>query len=148
MGSGVSEWVVMRGWGICLFSLLPQFLRPTVQRVYAAALRQRYVFIIERMRILAQKLRLFMCFLCDSRRRLVICAAFTRLLCASWRDLCKVKIGIREITAFEMKDGAAEKENRSMKIVLLRFEICAYRNFFPLIIRVLCDARSGMPQRG
>jgi hypothetical protein len=47
-----------------------------------------------------------------------------------------------------MKDGAAEKENRSMKIVLLQFEFCACRNFFPLIIRVLCDARSGMPQRG
>jgi hypothetical protein len=47
-----------------------------------------------------------------------------------------------------MKDGAAEKENRLMKIVLLRFEFCACRNFFPLIIRVLCDARSGMPQRG
>lgn len=47
-----------------------------------------------------------------------------------------------------MKDGATEKENRSMKIVLLRFGLCAYRNYFPLIIRVLCDARSGVPQRG
>ena len=68
MGSGVSEWVVMRGWEICLFSLLPQFLRPAVQRVHAAALRQRYVFIIEQMRALVQKLRLFMCFLRNLRR--------------------------------------------------------------------------------
>ncbi len=89
-----------------------------------------------------------MYFLRDSRRKLVICAALTRLLCTPWRDLCKIGIGICEITAFEMKDGTAEKENRSMKIVLLRFEFCACRNSFPLIIRVLCDARSGMPQRG
>jgi len=56
-------------------------------------------------------------------------------------------MGICEIAAFGMKDGVSEKENRSMKIVLLRFEFCACRNSFPLIIRVLCDARSGMPQR-
>ena len=70
------------------------------------------------------------------------------ILCAWQRDLCKVEIGICEIVAFEMKDDTSEKENRPMKIVLLRFEFCAYRNFFPLIIRVLCDARSGVPQRG
>lgn len=87
-----------------------------------------------------------MYFLRDSRRMLVICAALTRLLCVHWRDLCKVEVDICEITAFEMKDGAAEKENRSMKIVLLRFEFGACRNSFPLIIRVLCEARSGVPQ--
>ena len=79
---------------------------------------------------------------------MVICAALVRLLCAWQRDLCKVEIGICEISAFEMKDGASEKENRPMKIVLLRFEFCICRNFFPLIIRVLCDVRSGVPQRG
>lgn len=99
------------------------------------------------MRILAQKLRLFTCFLCALRWRLVICAALVRLLCAWQRDLCKVEIGICEIVAFGMKDGASEKENRPMKIVLLRFEFCACRNSFPLIIRVLCDVRSGVPQR-
>ena len=66
---------------ICLFSPLPQFLRPAVQRVYVAAFRQRYVFIIEGMRILAQKLRLFICFFRDLRRGLVIYAALTCLLC-------------------------------------------------------------------
>ena len=110
--------------------------------MHAAASRQRYVFIIEWLRILAQKLRLFVYFLRDSRRRLVICAALTRLLCVPWRDLCKVEIDICEIAAFEMKDSAAEKENRSMKIVLLRFEFCACRNLFLLIISGLRDMRS------
>jgi hypothetical protein len=77
---------------------------------------------------------------------LAICAAFTRLLCAPLRDLCKVEIDICEITAFEMKDGAVEKEKRLMKIVLLRFEFCACRNYFSLIIRILHDVRSRVPQ--
>ena len=100
------------------------------------------------MRILAQKLRLFTYFLRDLRYGLVICAALVRILCAWQRDLCKVEIGICEIVAFGMKGGASEKENRPMKIVLLRFEFCACRNSFPLIIRALRDARSGVPQRG
>ena len=148
MGSGVSEWVVMRGRGD-LFVFSPSAVSaPCGSKSVCCGFAAKVRIIIDRMRILVQKLRLSVCFLRDLRSRLVICTALTRLLCTCWHALCKVEIDICEILTFEMKDDASEKENRSMKIVLLRFEFCAYRNSFPLIIRVLCDVRSGVPQRG
>ena len=134
--------------GICLFSFLPQFLRPAVQRVHAAALRQRYVFIIEWLRILAQKTASFYMLSPWFKEGVgYLCCAYAYFVRALARSLQIWDWYLWNYCVWNER-WRGGKENRSMKIVLLRFEFCACRNSFPLIIRILHDVRSRVPQWG